>query len=119
MWSRSRQPSAETREACLRRDDWRCARCGAPLNGIAFSLHHRRLRSHPFAGLHKPSNLVCLCGSGTTGCHGWVHANPELAYSHGYLVHAWDDPRKVPVDHYKWGKCYLWSDGTIGDEPEA
>lgn len=113
-----KQPTPETRGIVLCRDMLRCARCGRPLEFCGFSIHHRRLRSHPFAGLHDPSNLISLCGSGTTGCHGWVHADPQLAYEHGYLVHSWQDPRQVPVDHHEWGECYLWDDGTVGDEPE-
>lgn len=112
------EPTRETRSICAERDGYACARCGRSLTGEQASLHHRRLRSHPFAGLHDPSNLIWLCGTGTTGCHGWVHAHPALAYEHGYMVHAWNDPRKVPVDHAKWGRCYLWGDGTVGTMPE-
>ena len=111
-------PSRETRETCAERDGYACARCGRSLRGVQASLHHRRRRSHAFDGLHDASNLIWLCGSGTTGCHGWVHEHPELAFEHGYLVHAWQDPRKVPVDHCRWGVCYLWSDGTAGTVPE-
>lgn len=111
-------PTSETRRICLDRDGYACVRCGRSLEGQSMSLHHRRPRSHPFHGLHEASNLICLCGSGSTGCHGWVHEHPKLAYRHGYLVHAWEDPAKTPIDHAKWGRCYLWSDGTVGDEPE-
>lgn len=115
----SGEPTPETRGIVLGRDMFRCARCGRGVEFCAFSIHHRRLRSHPFDGLHEASNLITLCGTGTTGCHGWVHANPQLAYEHGWLVHAWQDPKRVPIDHAKWGWCYLWDDGTVATIPET
>lgn len=60
-----------------------------------YSIHHRLLRSQ--GGTNAPANLLTLCGSGVTGCHGWVHANPGIAYELGLLVHPWDDPEAVPV----------------------
>lgn len=61
------QPSAKTCRLVDRRDNWRCIRCGKNLEMVAGSRHHRRLRSHPWPGLHLPSNLVLLCGSGGYG----------------------------------------------------
>ena len=46
---------------------------------------------------NSPANLLLLCSSGTTGCHGWVESHRELAYATGLLVHSWQDPRKVPL----------------------
>ena len=112
------EPTPLTRSICADRDRQCCVRCGKPLYGAMANLHHRRMRSHGWTGLHNASNLIWLCGSGTTGCHGWVHMHPAEAYEHGYLVHSWDDPHKVPVDHSQWGKCYLWDDGAAGSEPE-
>lgn len=40
---------------------------------------------------------MLLCGSGTTGCHGWVHGHPAEAYRLGWLVHSWHDPASVPL----------------------
>lgn len=51
----------------------RCARCGQR----AANWHHRLPRSR--GGPDDPINLVALCGSGTTGCHGWVEHHPEQA----------------------------------------
>lgn len=46
------------------------------------------------------ANGIGLCGSGTTGCHGWVHAHPAESYRLGYLVHSWDDPEDIPLPGY-------------------
>lgn len=37
------------------------------------------------------------CGSGTTGCHGYVEAHPAEAFKRGLRVHRNDDPANEPV----------------------
>lgn len=93
-------PTRETHRLTARRDHYRCLRCGNELDHIwsGHSLHHRHMRSHPFPGLHSPANLIHLCGSGTTGCHGWVHNHPETAMEYGWIVSMGEDhPETVPV----------------------
>jgi 5-methylcytosine-specific restriction endonuclease McrA len=68
-----------------------CEICGTPANNA----HHRKNRSQ--GGEDLLSNLLLLCGSGTTGCHGWVTEHPAAAYVHGWSVRSHDDPRKIPV----------------------
>lgn len=36
--------------------------------------------------INDPRNLILLCGSGTTGCHGWVESNRRTAQRLGYLI---------------------------------
>lgn len=67
------------------RDGYACVRCGVSLEVTSGSRHHRQRRA---AGGHTTSNLILLCGSGTTGCHGDVHANPAHAQASGYIVPA-------------------------------
>lgn len=60
-------------------------------------------------------NLVLLCGSGTTGCHGWVHANPTRAIAVGLIVPTWvRDIALVPVLTVS-GWRRLHTDGTHED----
>lgn len=108
------QPDERTRRLVQRRDAWKCARCGrdAGTHWSGDSIHHRRPRSHPWPGLHQPANLLLLCGSGTTGCHGWVHAHPAPAYRLGYLVHMGKDPATIPVYYRTVGWQQLNADGT-------
>ncbi len=47
--------------------------------------------------MHDPSNLVLLCGSGTTGCHGWVHAHPSEAHEQGLYLVAGEMPWQTPM----------------------
>lgn len=108
-------PTSETRRLVLRRDGWKCVICGRE-TGSAWSgdsIHHRLLRSQGagYAGLHRPANLIALCGSGTTGCHGWVHAHPAAAYQAGYLVHMFEDPARMPLYYPRHGWQRLDDDG--------
>ncbi|GAB2702551.1 hypothetical protein BKA24_001661 [Microbacterium marinum] len=92
------------------RDQQRCIRCGEVI-WEGGSRHHRRLRSR--GGDDVASNLVLACGSGTTGCHGWMHANIVEATKLGYLVSSWADPRFVAIEHGVHGLVYLADDGTF------
>jgi len=65
-------------------------------------------------------NLLTLCGSGTTGCHGWVEAHPQDATMSGWSVPSWADPATVPVRHWEHGWALATPDGTwraLGSDP--
>lgn len=62
-------------EYVLVRAGWRCDRCGRPVGEIGYSRQHRRARGmggRADGSIHTPGNVVVLCGSATTGCHGFV-----------------------------------------------
>ena len=88
-------PTKATCNAVDTRDKHSCVKCGVSLHSTAGSRHHRKLRSQ--GGKHDVENLILLCGSGTTGCHGWVHANPKEAYAGGFIVRSSKLPVSVPV----------------------
>lgn len=99
-----------------RREGQSCARCGKGIweNG---SRHHRKFKSR--GGGDEVSNGVLLCGSGTTGCHGWAHAHSDLAREAGFAVNSWEDPALVPIRLYMAGgrPVYLDDDGNWSKEP--
>lgn len=33
-----------------------------------------------------PANCLLVCGSGTTGCHGWITEHKRLAMAYGWVV---------------------------------
>lgn len=68
------------REAAAQRDGHRCVRCARPVE----SFHHRQGRGGPDP--HRLSNVISVCGDGVRGCHGWIHAHPDLARAHGLIV---------------------------------
>ncbi len=74
-----------------------CALCGRP----AGSVHHiQPLRNGREFGLHGHvlmSSLATLCGSGTTGCHGMLHAGSA------FVRWRWDSPEAGDA----------WWDGTL------
>lgn len=61
---------------------------------------------------HGPSNIVELCGSGTTGCHGWVHQHVREAERLGLIVPLGRDPRTTPVRDWRGDWLRLNQDGT-------
>lgn len=61
-----------------------------------------------------PANLVALCGSGTTGCHGWVESHRDAARALGLLVRADRMPCRVALVTW-YGRVLL--DNVGGFEP--
>jgi hypothetical protein len=95
--------SAETVAALLGRSDVRCEVCGEALageRGVGWSVHHRRPRGmggSRRADTHSIVNLLALCGSGTTGCHGRIESDRATALVCGWLVRSSADPAQIPV----------------------
>lgn len=97
---RATGPSVATRRLVLERDGGACAWCGRVVAEWGYSLQHRRARG--MGGTRRrdansPANLVTVCGSATTGCHGWVEAHPAEAERRGFRLRQWADPADVPV----------------------
>jgi hypothetical protein len=69
------------------------------LRGVhrAESWSHRMAKSR--GGLWRPSNGLHLCGSGTTGCHGWLEAHPLWAGEGGWHIRRLHtaNPLDIPV----------------------
>jgi hypothetical protein len=82
-------PTTTTRNGVLKRDGYRCQRCGRVI-GFGANLQHRRARAAGGRGagspINMPENLIALDGSGTTGCHGWITEHPEEARTFGWEV---------------------------------
>jgi hypothetical protein len=84
-----------------------CEGCGqAP----ATNYSHRIGRG--VGGRWCPSNALDLCGSGITGCHGYVGARPKAARDErGWRLRSTDDPLTFPVLHAVHGLVLLDADG--------
>jgi hypothetical protein len=89
----------------IERAFFECENCGTNNFDFGISIHHRKPRG--MGGTKKteindPSNLLLLCGSGTTGCHGWIESHRTESYEKGLLVKQNDNPEDVPVvDKYE------------------
>lgn len=114
--------SDETRQVVYHRDLFACAGCGLtgqPGDG-RLSLQHRISRGMggtSRADLGSPANALLLCGSGTTGCHGWAEHHPADAGRLGWVLDRNADvrPELEPV-FGRWCGTILWrqlnTDGT-------
>lgn len=104
------------------RDGWACARCGMSVDPWpGYSYHHRRPRgmggtSDPVSD--SPANGVLLCGSGTTGCHGWVEQYRIQARYDGWLVQQGSDPADVAVATHR-GWVFLGHDGSATPKTDS
>lgn len=108
---------ADSKRAALERQGWHCLRCGANIHDPSCwpgrSGHHRQLRRAADPDVrHSPANIVELCGSGTTGCHGWVHQHVKEAERLGLIVPLGRDPRTTPVRDWQGIWLRLNQDGT-------
>lgn len=94
------------RKLLYARSERMCERCGLRR---ATNAHHRRAAGRRW-DVH---NLLDLCGSGTTGCHGWVtDQEVALAREYGWVVRERHDPLWVPVlVRCRW--VYLAAGGGI------
>jgi len=88
----------EARRLVAERSGGICEVCGA---NRATNFQHRKNRSQ--GGPWSASNGLHACGSGTTGCHGRMHQEPEEAYAFGWSVKGAADPASTPVR-----TCYGW-----------
>lgn len=113
-------PSSGQRALVTDRAGWCCEICGRRLGHHdtgwthAHSHHHRQPRA--LGGSSRPEanaayNLLLLCGTGTTGCHGQVEADREHAEELGWLVRHGLDPAEVPVYVTGYGAVLLTPDG--------
>lgn len=109
--------------AVLDRDGGCCVRCGGALwgeRGRDFSIQHRRARG---AGgsrredTNQPQNLIAVCGSSVTGCHGVIERLRAEAREMGWAIRQSDDPLQVPVQHWQYGLIFLHADGGYGSRP--
>jgi len=106
-------PTPATRETVALRAHYQCERCYTPVHGQA-SVHHRRPRrmgGTRRSDSNEPANLLLLCGSGTTGCHGWVEAHRRQSLDHGIILY----DRDIPVEHpFRDGHGNWWILGNDG-----
>lgn len=113
---RNTGPDRATRELCAARDWNSCAWCGRPLQNTLRSLQHRKARGlggTTDPAINRPSNLIWLCGSATTGCHYRAEQRTPEGQRLGFWLWSWQDPTQVPVRHAIHGLALLADDGTI------
>lgn len=103
-------PVTSVRALVAKRDCQTCVVCGGP----STNQHHRQNRGSggsSLAAINSPANLLSVCGSGTTGCHGWIESHRTGAEAAGYIVRRPTDPASVPVRVHGVGLVLLTADG--------
>lgn len=104
----------------IARDQGECVRCGRHVahltRGWAWSIHHRRPRGAGgtrLAWVDQAANGIILCGSGTTGCHGWVEKNRRASIDTGFLISALglSTAEDIAIHHRLLGFVYLDNEG--------
>lgn len=97
----------------IKRDCSTCINLLDPSVWPGRSGHHRQLRRRADPTVRDlPCNIVELCGSGTTGCHGWTHAHPAEAERFGYIIPSWRAPLNAPIRDWNGDWWWLLDDGT-------
>lgn len=102
---RSTGPTQAQRDRVARRAAWSCEVCCLVLHdGTSWvephSFHHRRPRGMggtTQADANAAYQLLLVCGTGTTGCHGEIESNRQHALDLGWLVSQHADPATTPV----------------------
>jgi len=102
------------RQLVAQRSNSVCEVCG---NTPASNFHHRKNASQ--GGPWTASNGMALCGSGTTGCHGYITEHPEHARRSGWSVPSHADPLRTPVWLARHGWVLLNDNGTFENEEAA
>jgi hypothetical protein len=105
-------------DAVWERDLSRCFRCCLVLHRGhgGYSIHHRQpggMGGDPTPAYWRLSRVVLLCGSATTGCHGWAERNRTAAEGQGLLVRHGADPAAVPVSRWKRTWVLLDDEGGV------
>jgi 5-methylcytosine-specific restriction endonuclease McrA len=77
----------KNRAKVIQRAKGRCEACGI---GIATDIHHRQRRRE---GGHEVTNLIWVDRT----CHDRIHAHPEWAQQHGWIVPTWGDYAAAPL----------------------
>jgi hypothetical protein len=110
---RNTDPARLTVIRVRERDGHRCIICS---DTVGLTTQHRVARGMGGSvpdWVNGPANLITLCGSGTTGCHGWVESHPTFAQEAGWSVRRGIIlPAGVPV-LYPESWVLLNDDGTL------
>ncbi|WNM65701.1 HNH endonuclease [Arthrobacter phage Vulpecula] len=117
-------PSREVRRQVIARDLSKCQWCGRHVRTESgwYSLQHRRARGmggSRDAATNQAGNLVLVCGTGTTECHGWIEAQPAQAIARGFRIAAGATPSRVPLVDWTGREWLLQDDGTKEPGPPA
>jgi hypothetical protein len=112
-------PSRKVGDVVRDRFEGRCARCGQQGHTKQHRIPRQSGGSRNDPRINKMSNLVWLCGDGTTLCHGEVESNRIQGRKDGYLVRRREDPNLAPMRLWDGRRVLLKDDGQVVEVGEA
>jgi hypothetical protein len=99
----------EARRIVRERSGGVCECCG---RARATNFSHRKGAGQ--GGEWSAANGLDACGSGNaSGCHGFIHQNPDAACELGWMLRRHQVPEGEPVVHAVFGRVLLSRDGTV------
>lgn len=107
-------PKRSVADLVRTRDAGVCRRCGH----LATNKQHRIGRGMGGTNrtdVNSAAALVLMCGSGTTGCHGWATTHPDEAYATGWAIRRSDTrpPSEIPLTDLRGHTFLLADDGSV------
>ncbi|WPM94283.1 HNH endonuclease [Arthrobacter phage Marchesin] len=107
--------SPAVRAAVIARDLSTCQWCGRHVRTESgwYSIQHRRARGMGGSrsqATNQPANLLLVCGTGTTECHGWIEAHPVEALARGFRISSSASPDRIPYEDYTGREWILNND---------
>lgn len=114
-------PDRATVELIWQRAGGACENCALPLHRadrgkpFGWSVQHRVKKSHGVD--NRPCNLLVLCGSGTTLCHGFVEEHPAKANELGLGLKSGQDPEREQFYGRFQRPVWLTNDGQYLFQP--
>lgn len=101
---KSTGPTTKTRQSVIDRSGGWCEACN---RAAPMSIHHRmprKMGGTSIEWINKSENLLALCGSGVTGCHGRIESNRAVSYDRGLLLRVGMNPWATPFmdDDRRW-----------------
>lgn len=94
-------PDDETRALLLARAGYRCEACGQGIRGpLGYSCQHRIPRGMGGTDrvwINSPVNLLVMCGSALSGCHGLAERRDTMMNLRGFWLKSGQTPADTPV----------------------
>ena len=106
--------STKVRRQVADRDRGCCLRCGARGTNVQHRIG-RGMGGTSRAEVNDLAALVTLCGSGTTGCHGYITAHPEEAYATGWAIRrsTTEHASEIPLTDFDGRQLFLTEEGGL------
>lgn len=107
-------PTAAVLKIVKERDGGKCLRCGRPSTNTQHRIG-RGMGGSRRPEVNSPAALASICGSGATGCHGYITQHPTEAYATGWAIRrsSTTPPSQIPLVDIAGRSWFLTEEGDI------